>query len=248
MPRAACDAWSVDRTHTGRLSRVDGSAPVCAPPVAPAGAAGVCSNPRHHRHVQPLEPATRTTRELALAGALRAGSGECDGGVGLGPRSDARRWGLGARSWREERCVACAVGTARRVPWKRRRRGRGAVGTLPRARPARAGCASRAHPTGRHGDRRGLAAPGRTADPLTCSGSRAKREGMGPALRAFALFRSPSQRGGRRETARPQASTEARRRSCRRSSSFMWILHTRDSLRPSSSPISRSDRSSQYFR
>lgn len=34
----------------------------------------------------------------------------------------------------------------------------------------------------------------------------------------------------------------------RRSSNRRWILHTRDSLRPSSSPISRNGRSSQYLR
>ena len=92
--------------------------------------------------------------------------------------------------------------------------------------------------------RPGRAGANRRSADLQRLASQTRRHGArAPCLRSF-----PRARTGAPATGTPQASAEARRRSCRRSSSFMWILHTRDSLRPSSSPISRSDRSSQYFR
>lgn len=80
------------------------------------------------------------------------------------------------------------------------------------------------------------------------------RSGEAPGARTFAttLGAPPGSHANWKKRSSRAAdgytSAEARRRSWRRSRSFMWILQTRDSLRPSSSPISRRERSSQYLR
>lgn len=259
MPRAACDAWSVVRSHCGPLFRVDGSAPACAPPVHPVGAAGACPEP------ETPPPCNRSRTTATNAGRARARARARAAGSFAARHGRRRSWGperrARVRTLRADveggavRRSRCGDGAARAVeeelakPWSsgdsltrspgsRRVRVTRTPGGTPWG-PPQLGCAG---------------ASRRSAD-FAC-GSRAKREGMGPALHAFALLYALSARASasgdltqaRASAPRPQASAEARRRSCKRSSSFMWILHTRDSLKPSSSPISRSDRSSQYLR
>lgn len=144
-------------------------------------------------------------------------------------------------------------GLGNRRPRRGRRRARVLVGTGPRAR--RGGDASIADlwgrvrarrlpafasfgtPSGHHGECGALAAPyGGPGHPLHLRVPGRNQREHGVAPHALVLF-TPGAVGVQ--------GTAAASRSLSRSSRRVWILHTRDSDRCSTSPISRRERSSQ---
>ena len=88
-----------------------------------------------------------------------------------------------------------------------------------------------------HGEYRGSAAVRLGLDPSEAAGLRRKRAGVRGRASGSRFFSSGD-----------QAPASAPSRSERRSRSFWCILHTRDSERCMSAPISRIESSSQYFK
>lgn len=152
--------------------------------------------------------------------------------------SCGREWGLATVRGRRGYGGEAPTGTGARRCRRRSCAAGQVVGTAFPVRSFR--CGALCAPTRRNGDRReACLALGRLE--RTGDGPGETREGMGPRSMP-SLFSIQSEQRARRSRQSP-ASVERSRSISRR-----WILHTRDSDKPSSSPISRSGSSSQYLR
>ena len=203
--------------------------------------------PRTRRSPRPpVERAARGTIERATRRARHAVQGRGD------PRERVAGLRRSLERRNEERVRVLGSGATQEGEMRRRLRGdrvrrrRQEEMRRRRVRGDRSvvGVSWRPRPSGRfdrHGECVGLA--GARRSPIRSNLTDPRRAMRGHEVAPHALVLFPAAR-----RALGHASTCARKRSCRRSIRRRWILQTRDSERFISSPISRIEKSSQYFR